>query len=167
MSVELPTKKQVTKKFIIGVVMIIFSFIIGKLAFVPLLISAKDPSLRTIMFIVYGVSWLILFLGIFLAGVEGYRLATRKYKVIHHRTVAHVKKGTRRAAGAVAATSTHAAKHTARATKSAARYTALATKIAAKHTGRAVKKGARVSATATKETVRKIREHTKKHRTDR
>jgi hypothetical protein len=142
MTIELQTKKEVTKKFVIGIIIIIVSFIIGKVVFLPMIFFPGDSRWKLGMLIIYITSWLMLLFGILLTGVEGYRLATRKYRLIQHRTVLHVKRGSIRAAGAMASTGKHAARHTARVTKTAARYTAAGAKIAARHTAKVVKSGA-------------------------
>ena len=93
-----PVKQEVTKKFTIGIVLIITSLAIGKLALVPLILFPASKSWRTAMIILYVCGWLLLIPGLFLAGMEGYRLVTHKYRHYKRKTVYHVKNGTRKAA---------------------------------------------------------------------
>jgi len=119
------TKKQVTQKFIIGVVMIITSLVIGKVALIPLIIFPGDRSWQFAMLISYLIGWIILLIGIGLAGVEGYRLATHKYKAYKKKTIRNVKNHSKNAAIHVKKHSRNAArkvkKHTRRVTKGTAK----------------------------------------------
>jgi hypothetical protein len=88
---KLETKPQLTKKFIIGVVMIICSFALGKLVFIPLIIFPGNATWRTSMIFIYIFSWLILLSGLAITGVEGYKLAKHKYREYSEKTISHVK----------------------------------------------------------------------------
>lgn len=98
MEEQLETKQEVTKKFTIGIILIITSIAIGKLILIPIILFPGSKSWRTAMIIVYACGWLLLIPGIWLAGLEGYRLVTHKYKEYRRKTVHHVKNGTRKAA---------------------------------------------------------------------
>ncbi len=85
------TKRQATVKFFIGVVLIVISLILGKLALVPIIIFPSSSTWRTWMITLYAFSWMLILVGIYLAGLEGFRLATHKYKEYQRRTVYTVK----------------------------------------------------------------------------
>jgi hypothetical protein len=106
------TKQQVTKKFILGVVLIVLSLAIGKLVLLPIIFFPGDNTWRITMIWIYAFSWMILFIGFYFAGKEGYRLVTKKYHEIQNTTIHHVKRGGAKAAGAVAKTGAMAAKGT-------------------------------------------------------
>jgi len=95
---EQETKQQVTKKFIIGVVLIVVSLAIGKLVLIPIILFPGNKEWRTGMIILYAFGWVLLVIGIALAGWEGYRLVTHKYKHYKRRTVRAVKRHGRHAA---------------------------------------------------------------------
>ncbi|MFC1741622.1 hypothetical protein ACFL3V_03750 [Nanoarchaeota archaeon] len=130
------TKQQVTAKFIIGMVLIIVSLILGKLVLVPILIFPGSETWRVAMVIAYAFSWILILVGIWLAGVEGYRLATHKYKVYQKKTIHRVKRHSKNAVNHTK----NAARKTKKVTKNAARKTKKVTKKAAKETVRVLKK---------------------------
>ena len=80
------------KRFIVGVVLIVSSLVLGKLVFIPLLMFPGNERWYIAMLIVYIFSWLILITGIILTGIEGYKLVMEKYKEYQKRTVADIKK---------------------------------------------------------------------------
>ena len=82
----LETKQVVRKKFMIGVGLIALSLIIGKLVLIPVIIFPGNKTWQVSMLIVYALSWIPLIVGIYLAGLEGYRLVTHKYKHYKKRT---------------------------------------------------------------------------------
>lgn len=92
------TKREVTVKFFIGVALIVISLILGKLVLIPILLFPGSTAWRTWMIIVYVFSWVLILTGIFLAGLEGFRLATHKYKEYQRRTVHTMKRTGRKAA---------------------------------------------------------------------
>jgi len=92
------TKQQLTIKFVAGVVLIIVSLVLGKLVLVPILLFPGSTGWRTSMIIMYAFSWLLLLAGLVLAGVEGFRLATHKYREYKRRTVHKMKSTGRNAA---------------------------------------------------------------------
>ena len=141
------TKTQVTRKFMWGVGIIIFSLILGKLVLVPIFIFPTNATLRLVMILIYIFSWIIMFIGMFLAGVEGYRLATHKYKHYQKKTIHHVKSGVKK-------THNHAVNHTKKAVKH--------TKNAIHKTKRSAKKTAKKTSKFAKKTVIKIRKPMKK-----
>ncbi|MFH1064188.1 MAG: hypothetical protein V1729_03855 [Candidatus Woesearchaeota archaeon] len=89
------TKQQVTKRLVAGVVIIIFSFVLGKISLIPLFFPGAAWKISAVS--IYTASWLLLVTGLLLAGVEGFRLATHKYKEYHHKTVHQVKQHSRNA----------------------------------------------------------------------
>ena len=91
------TKQEVTKKFIIGIVLIIASLVLGKVALIPIIVFPGDKTWGMIALVTYVFSWLIIVIGVLLAGVEGYRLATHKYKEYQRKTVDKVKDHGRKA----------------------------------------------------------------------
>jgi len=95
---QLETKPQLTKKFVVGVVMIIISFALGKLVFIPIIIFPSNATWRTSMIFIYIFSWLMLLLGVAIAGVEGYKLAKHKYREYSEKTINHVKNHSKNAA---------------------------------------------------------------------
>ena len=125
---ELETKQQVTRKFITGVVIMVLSLVLGKLVLIPI-IFFPTREWKIAMLIVYLFSWVMMLGGIGLAGLEGYRLVTHKYKHYKRKTINHVKNGSKKAAH-------HMKKHS----KKAARKVKKHSKKAAKKTKKAVKK---------------------------
>jgi uncharacterized protein YacL len=123
------TKREVTVKFIAGVALIVVSLILGKLVLVPILLFPGSDAWRTWMIIVYVFSWVLLLVGVVLAGVEGFKLATHKYKEYKKKTIHTVKNHGKKAAH-----------HTKKAAKKAAMNTKKAAKKAAKNTKKAAKK---------------------------
>ena len=85
------TKHQVTKRFIIGVILIALSLIIGKLVLIPFFFFPSGAHIKSEMAIIWLITWPMLFVGIYFAGMEGYRLATHKYKEYKSKTIHHVK----------------------------------------------------------------------------
>jgi len=92
------TKQQLTKRFITGLVLIIISLVLGKLVLIPVIIFPGSNTWRISMIAVYAISWLMIIPGIYLAGIEGYRLVKHKYKEYKHKTIHHVKEKSRNAA---------------------------------------------------------------------
>jgi hypothetical protein len=122
------TKRQVTVKFIAGVVLILISLVLGKLVLVPIVLFPGSNAWRTSMIIVYIFSWLLLLAGIALAGIEGFKLATHKYRQYQRKTIHTVKRQGRKAA--------HNTRKAARHTKNAAKHTVKTTVRVLKKTGR-------------------------------
>jgi hypothetical protein len=85
------TKQQVTAKFITGVALIVISLILGKLVLIPLIIFPDDDAWKMAMLITYAASWVIIIVGIYLAGMEGWKLAAHKYIEYRQKTVSKVK----------------------------------------------------------------------------
>ncbi|MBI4150323.1 hypothetical protein HY488_02870 [Candidatus Woesearchaeota archaeon] len=79
------------KLFIIGITLIIASFILGKLVFIPLLFKPSDTFWRAMVLIAYGITWIMLFLGIWFAGREGYCMVIEKYREHQRKTLHAVK----------------------------------------------------------------------------
>ena len=90
------TKQEVTRKFMLGVILIIVSLVIGKIVLIPLIVFNDSEKWRTAAIIVYIFGWIILIPGILLAGVEGYCLVKHKYRKYRAKTVGHVKVGTQK-----------------------------------------------------------------------
>ncbi len=113
------TKQQVTKRLIIGVVMIITSFVLGKLALIPLFFPGTAWKISAVS--IYIASWLLFVTGILLAGIEGFRLATHKYKEYHHKTVHKVKHHSKTAVRHTAKVIKHPITHSKRLVRKATR----------------------------------------------
>lgn len=92
------TKQEVTKKFVLGIVLIVVSLVLGKAVLIPLILFPGSEVWRTSMILVYVFSWIILLAGIYLAGMEGWRLVTHKYMEYRARTVSKVREKSRNAA---------------------------------------------------------------------
>lgn len=92
------TKQQLTKKFILGVVIIIVSLILGKLVLIPFFLFPLSFTAKWTLLIIYILTWPMMFVGIYFAGMEGYRLATHKYKEYKKRTIYRVKTTSKKAA---------------------------------------------------------------------
>jgi len=86
-------KRADTRKFAIGVALIIVSLIMGKIVLVPLLTFPGNLKVMVGGAIYYAVSWVIIIIGVFLAGREGYRLAVKIYKDYQRRALLKVKNG--------------------------------------------------------------------------
>lgn len=84
--------------FIVGIALIIASFILGKLVFIPLLINPSNGVWQTATLIAYGLTWVMLFIGIWLAGKEGYLLVVEKYREHQRKTLHAVRQHGKRAA---------------------------------------------------------------------
>ena len=83
-------------RFWVGVVLIIANFIIGFLAkLIPLLyFKIGYYSLNVWIWVGFGVyafSWLMLLVGVYLCGKEGYDYAVGKYREYQRRTVQSIK----------------------------------------------------------------------------
>jgi len=130
------TKHQVTKKFIVGVVVIISSFVIAKLLLIPLFMFPGNATVKLWVIITYIFTWVMFVVGVALAGWEGYRLATHKYREYKKKTVDHVKKQSKKAAQNVKRHSRNAAKSVKKHTKKAAKRT----KRVARKTSKATRK---------------------------
>ncbi|MBU2561803.1 MAG: hypothetical protein KKD17_05895 [Nanoarchaeota archaeon] len=98
MEQQTDTKQQVTKKFIIGMVLMVSSLVIGKLVIIPLIMLPGSNGLKMSMLIIYITSWIMMLMGIGLAGWEGYRLVTHKYREYKQKTIHQVKHHSKRAA---------------------------------------------------------------------
>jgi hypothetical protein len=134
------TKRQVTLKFIAGVSTIVFSLVIGKAVLIPILLFPGSEAWRNWMIIIYVFSWALLLVGVVLAGVEGFKLATHKYKEYKRRTIHTVKRQGIKAANHTKRAAEKAAKNTKRVADKAAKNT----KKAAKKTVHVLKKSHRV-----------------------
>jgi uncharacterized protein YacL len=77
---DIETKEQVTRKFIFGIILIVVSLVLGKIVLIPLILFPGSDVWWYSMLIVYILSWIIFIPGIYLTGLEGYRLVMRKYK---------------------------------------------------------------------------------------
>ena len=82
-------------RFILGVVIIILSFIIGILCKVFLVLYILNRGVELTLLIIYAISWLMLIPGVYLCGREGYEYSKKLYRrytsyKTYHR---HIKKG--------------------------------------------------------------------------
>ena len=136
-----------TRRFAIGVGLIIASLALGKLALFPIILWPGNNTWRIAMIAVYAFSWVLIPVGFYLAGMEGYRLAVSIYKEYQKKTLHKVKGDT-----------AHAAKRTVRAVK----VPVAGTKRAALRTTRSVKE----KVEAGKENHRRRREERKRRRAE-
>ena len=111
------TKQEVTKKFLFGVILIVISLVLGKAVLIPLVLFPGSDAWRLSMILMYAFSWVLILTGIYFAGLEGWCLATHKYKEYHRRTIHKVKENSRKVATKVRDKSRHAARKTANALK--------------------------------------------------
>jgi phosphate/sulfate permease len=86
------------RRFIIGAILIGVSLALGKLVLIPIIFFPGSDEWRASMLIVYIFSWVILVIGIFMCGMEGYRFAKKVYKDYQHRTITKVKHHSKKAA---------------------------------------------------------------------
>ena len=93
------TEEQKQRKyFIAGIILVLTSLVLGKLVLIPLFIFPGNKQWQMGMFMIYAFSWVILVLGIYLAGNEGTKLARAIYKSYQEKTVNQVKHHSKRAA---------------------------------------------------------------------
>ena len=83
--------KQFTKKFTIGIALIAFSFVLGKIVLIPLIFFPNSNAWWISMIIIYMFSWIIMIGGVLLAGIEGFRFVRDRYKEYKEKTVEKVK----------------------------------------------------------------------------
>ncbi|MBT5021530.1 hypothetical protein HOK51_09770 [Candidatus Woesearchaeota archaeon] len=84
-----------SRRFLIGVLLIIISLVMGKL--VPLIYLVKPSKLSLIINgSVYAFSWLILFVGVYLCGREGLATAERLYYDFQRKSINQVKTHTKK-----------------------------------------------------------------------
>ena len=76
-------------KFLAGVFLVIFNFILGKIA---LPVIAIDPDLSLW---IYLISWLLLVVGVLMCGKEGWYMSTELYKKHEGRIIAWLKASAR------------------------------------------------------------------------
>lgn len=105
------TKPELTKKFIIGIVLIIISLVLGKLVFIPIIFFPQSVTWRISMIIIYAASWIMMLFGIYLAGKEGYYLAKHKYREYGRRTIEGVGRHSKNAANMTVDAIRHPVKH--------------------------------------------------------
>ncbi len=91
------TKQQVTRRFALGMIAIVASFIIGKLVWIPIMLFPSQALVQS-MAIVYIFSWFLMLWGIYLAGMEGYKLITHKYKEYRAKTAQKMREHGKRVA---------------------------------------------------------------------
>ncbi len=88
-SIWLKIKKYITflsnRRFLIGMILLIANFVVGKLALFIIPIDVMCAA------VIYGISWVMLFAGLFMCGREGYYLS----KIFYQRMKASVKENTR------------------------------------------------------------------------
>jgi hypothetical protein len=133
---QLPLKRQVKRRLIFGIFLVILSLVIGvicKLVIIPILLLPNHTLWKNITLIVYGASWLMLLAGFFFAGKEGYILATHRYREFHNRTINQMKAGGVKAAGVMVKSGKFAARGTAKVITTGAKIPVHVTKHAAQH----------------------------------
>ncbi|MFC1723670.1 hypothetical protein ACFL0V_06015 [Nanoarchaeota archaeon] len=86
------TKQQVTTKLIWGAGLIVLSLVLGKLVLVPIFLFPMHEGWRMAMIYIYALSWVLLLIGMVIAGVEGYKLGMRRYKVIRKKSLQTVRR---------------------------------------------------------------------------
>jgi len=74
--------KSKGKRFAAGVVIITISVFLGQPFFIAALacFAAKKYFIGTVCFVIYGISWILLLSGIYLAGKEGYVFVKKRFK---------------------------------------------------------------------------------------
>ncbi|MCK4946869.1 MAG: 2Fe-2S iron-sulfur cluster binding domain-containing protein [Candidatus Aureabacteria bacterium] len=74
--------KQKGKRFVAGVVIITISVFLGQPFFIAALacFAAKKYFIGVVCFVIYGISWILLLSGIYLAGKEGYVFVKKRFK---------------------------------------------------------------------------------------
>ncbi|MEA3346854.1 MAG: 2Fe-2S iron-sulfur cluster-binding protein [Candidatus Auribacterota bacterium] len=79
---SLTGSKKKGKRFVTGVVIITVSVFLGQPFFIAALawFAAKKYFIGTVCFVIYGISWILLLTGIYLAGKEGYVFVKKKFK---------------------------------------------------------------------------------------
>ncbi len=87
MSDTIPGKKQYTKKFYIGVALIILSLIIGKITQATFMIYFKDDFIRTVSVIIYLISWIPFIVGIAWAGKETFSRYNRFFTIKYYKEI--------------------------------------------------------------------------------
>lgn len=93
---------RLSRRFLVGVGLIIASLVLGKLVLIPLLVFPDSRAWRIGSIVAYLATWVMLVPGLGLAGMEGYRLSKRLYKDYRRRALVGVRTGSRLAArGAV------------------------------------------------------------------
>ncbi len=97
-SAEMVRRRADTKRFAIGVGLIIASLALGKLVLIPIVLWPGSNSWRIAMLAVYVFSWVLIPIGFYLAGKEGYRLAVSIYKEYQKKTLHKVRDDTAQAA---------------------------------------------------------------------
>ncbi len=98
-----------SRRLIIGIALIIASFVLGKLVFIPL-IFRRDDFWQTATFIAYGITWVIFALGLWFAGREGYHIAMDRYRERRRKTLHAVRHHSTKAAERTYHIARHAAK---------------------------------------------------------
>ncbi len=91
-------RKGNTNAFFIGLALIIASLILGKLVFIPVIIFPGDVTWAASMVIIYAISWVMIIIGVYLAGKEGWTLAKITYKEYQRKAIHHVKEKSKNAA---------------------------------------------------------------------
>ncbi len=86
-------------RFIAGITLITASLILGKLVFIPLLFYPANAVWKVSMIIAYGITWIMLLIGVWFAGKEGYHLVMNRYEDQKRKTVHAVKHHVRTHAG--------------------------------------------------------------------
>ena len=91
-------EEKPTKKFVIGAILIGASLALGKLVLIPIIFFPGSNEWRASMLIVYIFSWVVLVIGIFMCGMEGYRFVKKVYKDYQQKTISQVKHHSKKAA---------------------------------------------------------------------
>lgn len=86
---KLSSSNRWSREFLIffsGILIVISSFIIGKITTFIFILKFNSEFYRWLSIIVYILSWLMLFVGILMCGSEGYRIVKQvlKYFTIRH-----------------------------------------------------------------------------------
>lgn len=85
-------RPALTIRFVIGVILIITSLVLGKLILIPLLLFPVSANWRIAMISVYIFSWIILLIGIYISGIETYNFIKFKYDEYGQRTIHNVRR---------------------------------------------------------------------------
>lgn len=72
-------------KLMFGIVLVIVSFLIGKITAATFILYIKSPSGRYLSIGIYLASWIMLFIGVYICGVEGAEYVKKIYEYFSYK----------------------------------------------------------------------------------